>query len=210
MTTFQINEIFISIQGESTFSGLPCVFVRFSGCNLDCTWCDTPRANQETGMQMELSVILSKIKNSGIQYVCLTGGEPLLQPAIVLLMKQLLKDNFLVSLETNGSIDWTYLPDDVHCCVDIKCPSSGMQNSFRFDCLNCLRKNDQIKFVIGDLVDYKYAKDIYIKYLKDFNGPIYVSPVQQMMDPSQLAKWVLSDKIPFRIHLQIHKILNIQ
>jgi 7-carboxy-7-deazaguanine synthase len=207
---FQISEIFESIQGESSFSGLPCLFVRFSGCNLDCTWCDTPYAKTKTGLQMDLSVLLSKIKKSGMPYVCLTGGEPLLQPGIDQLLKCLVKENFLVSMETNGSIDWTHIPDEVHCCVDIKCPSSLMQNSFRFDCLDRLRKYDQIKFVIGHLEDYHYAKSIYTKHLKNFNGPIFVSPIKQMLDPSRLANWVLSDKIPFRIHLQIHTILNIR
>ncbi|MGB3975206.1 MAG: radical SAM protein [bacterium] len=210
MTSFQVVEIFESIQGESSFSGLPCAFIRFAGCNLDCGWCDTPQAKKSAGLQIDISAILCKIKQTGLKYVCLTGGEPLLQRDIGRLMQRLLDEEIVVSIETNGSLDWTWIPDDIHCCIDIKCPSSGMHNSFRMDCLKRLRAKDEIKFVIADHDDYEYAKNIFLNNLVNFDIPVFASPVHKELDPSLLARWILSDKIPFRIHLQIHKILGIK
>ncbi len=210
MSTFQVVEIFDSIQGESSFTGFPCTFIRFAGCNLNCSWCDTTEAVTALGISMDIPTILYEIRQSGLKYVCLTGGEPLLQRNLDQLIDRLREENILISVETNGSQDWTWLPADIHCCIDIKCPSSGMHQSFRADCLKRLRLNDEIKFVIADYEDYKYAKTIFLDKLINIDIPVFASPVYGKLDPSLLARWILSDRIPIRIHLQIHKILGIK
>ncbi len=209
--TLKVCEIFQSIQGESTWTGLPCTFIRLAGCNLDCTWCDTRYAKDETNAKiMDTDLIMQSVKTAELNYVCVTGGEPLTQSGTIGLLKKLLQEGYRVSLETNGSINWTHLPETISCIVDIKCPSSGMSAHNRLDCLAGLRLNDQIKFVVSDHQDYVFAREIYHRYLKNFDGPMFVSPVYGVMNPLMLANWLISDKIPMRLHLQMHKILKLK
>jgi 7-carboxy-7-deazaguanine synthase len=209
--TLNVSEIFQSIQGESIHAGLPTTFIRLAGCNLRCAWCDTVSALEEhSGVDMTVSSIVKSVTTRGLDDVCVTGGEPLLQPETIDLVKRLLQTGRSVTIETNGSIDWTDVPETASCVVDIKCPSSGMESHNRLDRLNRLRNHDQIKFVVKDKADYVYAMDVFHKYLDKFQGPVFVSPVHNVMNPGLLANWLISDRIRLRLHLQIHKILKLK
>jgi 7-carboxy-7-deazaguanine synthase len=204
----KINEIFYSIQGESSYAGYPCVFVRLSGCNLRCTYCDTTYAYDE-GNDMSLGEVVKKVSDVGCHLVEITGGEPLLQDKTPALVHQLLQDGYTVLLETNGSQDISILDRRCVRIVDMKCPSSG-QNAFNdLENLKRLTKNDEVKFVIANRKDYDFAK----RLLKDISDevksriPIHFSPAFQQMAPDTLTKWILEDGLTVRLHLQIHKIL---
>ena len=205
----RIIEIFESIQGESSFAGLPFTFVRLAGCNLSCAWCDTAYAIAHSGNEIEMNDILHRISSAGMRHVCITGGEPLCQNASIDLMRELVQRGYVVTLETNGSLDISEVPHGVHRIIDVKCPSSGMCERNRWENLRQLRDSDEIKFVIQDRNDFDYAQNTFRRFLQSFTGPMFVSAVHGKLPPETLAKWVLSDRIPFRVHLQIHKILNI-
>jgi len=204
----KVNEIFHSIQGESSHSGYPCVFVRLTGCNLRCSYCDTRYAYDE-GEELEIEEILNRIKSFQCRLVEVTGGEPLLQIDTPRLIHNLLEDSFTVLLETNGSIDIS--PVDSRCIriVDIKCPASGEAENNDIQNFDRLTANDELKFVIGNRTDYEYAKDV----LELLNNKaivvrhIHFSPIFGEITPEQLASWILEDHLPVRLSLQIHKII---
>ncbi|MBN1295224.1 radical SAM protein [bacterium] len=208
MSSLRVVEIFTSIQGESSFMGLPFQFVRLSGCNLRCTWCDTPESYTGPETHMTVEEILCILNSVSLNHVCVTGGEPLLQRACINLLDSLVGCGFTVTLETNGSLDISPVPECVHRIMDIKCPSSGMAASFCMDNLSCLTSRDEIKFVIGDAGDYAYARQFFLDHLSAFTGPVFVSPVLNLIDPEHLAKWVLCDKLPLRIQVQLHKLIR--
>jgi len=207
--TMEICEIFYSIQGEGVWMGYPTVFVRVSGCNLRCRYCDTTYA-YGPGEVMSIDDVMERVDGFGVRYVCVTGGEPLLQEDTVLLVDRLLKRGYKVSLETNGSIDIKSLVErfkdfstfTVSC--DIKCPSSGMHDKMRLENVGYLREVDQLKFVVKDKEDYRYAKKVVEK-----GKPSCVVLFQPVWgeDPKQLAAWLLKDKLDARLSLQIHKVL---
>ncbi|MBN1552462.1 radical SAM protein [bacterium] len=207
-----IHSIFTSIQGESTFAGLPFIFIRLAGCNLRCHWCDTKSAQTSLGSkQMSVTHIIQYTEKIGIHHVCVTGGEPLIQPNTILLVNRFCeKSGWIITLETNGSILMDQLHENVVCVMDIKCPSSGMENHNNFENLNIITSKDQIKFVIADRQDYEYAKMIFLKHLRMFQGAILFSPLWSKLDPAVLANWILSDKMPVRLHVQLHKYLDLQ
>jgi 7-carboxy-7-deazaguanine synthase len=203
-----VNEIFYSIQGESSHAGYPCVFVRLSGCNLRCTYCDTTYAYHE-GKEVSLEEILKKVSDVGCRLVEITGGEPLLQEETPALVHQLLQDGYQVLLETNGSQDISVLDHRCVRIVDMKCPSSGQDDCNDLGNLERLTKRDEVKFVIANRMDYDFAKGLVTKIndaLKEII-PIHFSPVFQKMAPATLAKWILEDRLRVRVHLQLHKIL---
>lgn len=203
-------ELFTSLQGESSYAGMPFVFVRLAGCNLDCAWCDTPKSRSfESGQPVALEKLLERIRCEQIRYVCITGGEPLVQPVAVELMRRLIAEGFTVTLETNGSVDISECPEGVVRVVDIKCPSSGMERMNRIENYALLRSRDEIKCVIADRVDYEYARKMISVHLAGFKGPVFFSPVAGRIEPPMLAKWMISDKIPARLQLQLHKIIGI-
>jgi len=202
-----INEIFYSIQGESVYSGRPCVFVRLTGCNLRCSYCDTLYA-YENGMEMEIDQILKQVDLFNCPFVEITGGEPLIQSETPLLIYRLLENGHEVMLETNGSLDISIIDERCIKIVDMKCPSSKESDKNDLENLNKINKKDQVKFVIGNLKDYEYAKKIKEMIPESFPGHhILFSPISGEIVPSQLAKWILEDKLDVRFHLQLHNII---
>ncbi|MEA2095841.1 MAG: radical SAM protein [Candidatus Cloacimonadota bacterium] len=202
-----ISEIFCSIQGESTYTGLPCVFIRLAGCNLRCDYCDTTYS-YESDISLSINEIITKVKEyDPVKLVEITGGEPLLQPEVFQLLETLYKDGYKILLETNGSISLKDVPDYVIKIVDVKCPGSGEENSFLLENLEYInKKNDEIKFVLSDNFDYNWAKDFMIKYkLNEYE--VLFSPVSDKLNAQDLAKWIIEDKLPVRMQLQLHKII---
>jgi 7-carboxy-7-deazaguanine synthase len=201
----KVNEIFYSLQGEGILIGKPMVFVRFSGCNLMCTWCDTKYAWEE-GKEMEIDDILSIIRKFDTEWICLTGGEPLIQKDIYKLINILLNENKKILLETNGSISIENVPTEENIIIDmdIKTPSSGMQQYNDFSNLELLGPKDYVKFVIKDRDDYEYAKDIIKKY--NIKCEIVFQP-EGNKNIRELAEWVLNDKLNVRVLIQLHKII---
>lgn len=204
--SLSVTEIFASIQGESSHAGRPCSFVRLTGCNLSCKWCDTAYARQG-GLPMSLLEILSKVKALGIGLVEVTGGEPLLQAETPLLVKALLDGGFEVLVETNGSFGISRLDRRTKVILDVKCPSSGEAGSFLWENLEALSPHDELKFVIAQNLDFDYAASV----LKDHPGVIsncravHFSPVFGVCDPALLASWILYERLPVRLGIQLHK-----
>jgi len=202
-----ICEIFYSLQGESTRAGLACVFVRLSGCNLSCAWCDTTYATAHP-TPMTIDQIVDQVAAFDCPMVEITGGEPLMQSQTPALISELLTNRFQVLLETNGSL--SIEPVDSACIriMDVKCPSSGEAGSFFLDNFNHMTDRDEVKFVVGSRQDYEYAASIIKKHLK--NHPrknIHISPVFGRIELSDLAAWILKDKLGARLSLQQHKII---
>jgi len=202
-----ISEIFCSIQGESTYAGLPCIFIRLAGCNLRCEYCDTTYSH-ESEINLSIEDILTKVKEyEPVKLIEITGGEPLLQPEVYKLFESLHKNGYNILLETNGSISLKDIPEYVIKIVDVKCPGSGEENSFLLENLEYINKEkDEIKFVLSDNYDYNWAKDFINKY-KLFEYEILFSPVSDKLEPQDLAKWIIDDKLPVRLQLQLHKII---
>ena len=204
----KVNEIFYSIQGESSYAGRPCVFVRLTGCNLRCSYCDTQYAYDE-GDLMEIGEILKRVASYKCPLVEVTGGEPLIQKETPYLIHSLLEAGHEVLLETNGSQDIRQVDERCVKIMDIKCPTSGEEGKSDLKNLALLADTDEIKFVIGDREDYEYAKKI-LGSMDLKPSPInrvHFSPVFGKMDPGLLAKWLLADHLDVRLHLQIHKII---
>ncbi len=201
----KINEIFKSIQGESTYAGLPCTFVRLAGCNLRCTYCDTNYAYYQ-GKEISDDEIIAKIDEYGVKFVEFTGGEPLLQEETPKLIKTLLNKGYEVLIETNGSICIGCLDKRLNIIMDYKSPKSGMNERMRVKNFDFLKETDQIKFVLMDESDYQWAKDIIVsnKLLDKYNN-ILMSPAYGELSPKSLVTWVLNDNLPVRVQLQIHK-----
>jgi len=200
-----INEIFHSIQGESTHVGRPCVFVRLTACDLRCSWCDTPYAFHE-GSKMSLDDIAERVHGYGCDVVEITGGEPLLQKDVYPLMDRLLADGHTVLLETGGHIDAERVPTSVLRVIDVKCPGSGEADKTCWANLDQLRPTDEIKFVIKDRVDYEYACQVVeARGLTGRAAAVLFSPVHGVLDPKELAAWILADRLDVRLQLQAHK-----
>jgi 7-carboxy-7-deazaguanine synthase len=205
--TLLVNEIFYSIQGESIHSGRPCIFVRLTGCNLRCSYCDTRYAYEE-GVNMEITEIMNRIDAYRCRLVEITGGEPLLQSQTPVLIYRLLENGYEVMLETNGSLDVS--PVDGRCIkiVDVKCPTSGESDKNDMKNLKRLGSKDQVKFVIGDRGDYEYAKETIDSTCPDFpKDQILFSPSSEEIAPTQLAEWILEDNLNVRLNLQLQKII---
>jgi len=202
-----VNEIFFSIQGESVTAGTPCVFIRLTGCNLRCSYCDTTYA-WEGGTWMEIGQLVEKIKNFKCMRVEITGGEPLIQKETPNLIRRLLKTGYIVLLETNGSIDIRTVPPECIKIVDIKCPSSREADKTDLNNIKYLRTKDQIKFVIQNRKDYLYARNIVKTHCSHMEGGnLLFSPAMKKLPPSDLAGWILKDQLDVRLHLQLHKIV---
>jgi 7-carboxy-7-deazaguanine synthase len=200
-----INEIFHSIQGESTHAGRPCVFVRLTACDLRCSWCDTPYAFHE-GQKTSIEEVVARVDGYGCDLVEITGGEPLLQPDVYPLMERLLHDGRTVMLETGGHLSVERVPDAVIRIIDVKCPGSGEAAKNHWGNLDHLRSTDEVKFVIKDRADYEYARDVVARHmLAGRCAAILFSPVHGVQDAKQLAEWVLADRLPVRVQLQTHK-----
>jgi len=200
-----VNEIFYSVQGESTYAGRPCVFVRLTACDLRCSWCDTPYAFHE-GRKRDLEDVLAEVERYDCSLVEVTGGEPLLQEDVYPLMNELLARGKTVLLETGGHRSTARVPESVVTILDIKCPGSGEAHRMDWENLGRLRPRDEVKFVITDRADYEYARDAIVRYgIAGRAAAIHMSPVHGVMHPKTLSEWVLADKLPVRVQLQIHK-----
>ncbi|MDP3743599.1 MAG: 7-carboxy-7-deazaguanine synthase QueE [Methylotenera sp.] len=202
----KIHEIFYSLQGESTRVGLPTVFVRLTGCPMRCIYCDTAYAFSG-GSNIEIDDILAKVAEFGTQYVTVTGGEPLAQKDCHVLLKALCDAGYSVSLETGGAIDISPVDSRVSVILDIKTPGSGELKNNLWGNLAHLKPIDEVKFVLCSRADYDWAKDILASYKITEKCPVLFSPVYSQVNPTELAEWVLADRLPVRMQLQLHKIL---
>jgi 7-carboxy-7-deazaguanine synthase len=200
-----VNEIFHSIQGESTQVGRPCVFVRLTACDLRCSWCDTPYAFHE-GRKMTLDDVLAQVHGYGCDVVEITGGEPLLQKDVYPLMQRLLEEGRTVMIETGGHLSVDDVPPGVIRIIDVKCPGSGESANVHWTNLERLRPTDEVKFVIKDRADYEFARDVVVRYdLPAKTAAVLFSPVHGEMNARELAEWMLADRLPVRLQLQAHK-----
>ena len=205
--TLKVNEIFYSIQGECSYVGRPCVFVRLAGCNLRCSYCDTEYAYNH-GEDLEIDYIINRVASYRCHLVEVTGGEPLIQEETPVFVRRLLETGFEVLVETNGTRNISRIDDRSVKIMDIKCPSSGEEDKNDLGNLSRLTDNDEIKFVIGTRGDYAFAKnvlDIIEKYASV--NTVHFSPVFQRLEPKVLAKWIMEDHLNVRLHLQLHKII---
>lgn len=204
--SLKINEIFYSIQGESSFAGKPCIFIRLTGCNLRCSYCDTQYAYNE-GNMMTLDEIINHVKGYNCSLVEITGGEPLLQKETPLLVNRLLDSEYEVLLETNGTMDISIIDDRCVRIMDIKCPSSAEAEQNDLKNLKRLTDRDELKFVIGDLHDYEFAKEILAGMAMEssLNIKVHFSPSFGILDPQKLAEWILNDNLNVKLQLQLHK-----
>lgn len=202
-----INEIFYSIQGESSFTGKPCVFVRLTGCDLRCRWCDTEYAFTE-GEPASVDDVLERVAAYDCPLVEITGGEPLLQSEVYPLMQRLLDGGKTVLLETGGHIDISEVPREVVKVIDVKCPGSGESARNDWANLERLAAHDEVKFVIGDRADYEFARGVVREHRLDRRcGAVLLSPVHGELEPAVLSEWVLADHLPARVQVQLHKYL---
>jgi 7-carboxy-7-deazaguanine synthase len=200
-----LNEIFYSVQGESSYAGRPCVFVRLTACDLRCSWCDTPYAFHEGGKR-PIDEVLDSVDRYGCELVEVTGGEPLLQEAVYPLMRGLLERGKTVLLETGGHRSTARVPEEVVTILDVKCPGSGEDARNDWSNLARLRPHDEVKFVIRDRADYEYAREVLQRHaLPSRAAAIHFSPVHGVMNPRTLSEWVLEDHLPVRVQLQLHK-----
>ena len=202
-----VCEIFTSIQGESSLAGLPCTFIRLSGCNLQCVWCDSAYSRMESGTKMSVEQVLREVNKPRINLVEITGGEPLLQKETVMLCKELLQSKYSVMVETNGTQDIGVIPCEVKRIVDIKCPGSGVCGSFLVDNINRLTKNDEVKFVVASVEDAEWAKDFCEQYSLQQKCTVIFSPVAITFSPETLAGWLIENQFEVRLGLQLHKVI---
>jgi 7-carboxy-7-deazaguanine synthase len=202
-----VNEIFHSIQGESTYAGRPCVFVRLTACDLRCSWCDTEYAFHE-GRKRSLEDVLAAVGQFDCPLVEVTGGEPLLQEEVYPLMQSLLDAGKTVLLETGGHRSTARVPGAVVTVLDVKCPGSGEAHRNDWTNLERLRPHDEVKFVIRDRVDYEFAREVITRHgLASRAAAVHLSPVHGVMDARTLSEWVLGDRLPARVQLQLHKFI---
>ena len=202
----RVTEIFHSIQGESSFVGQPCVFVRLTGCPLRCTWCDTEYAFYG-GEDRSIEEILAKVDSYGCPLVEVTGGEPLAQSDAFELITKLCDRGYDVLLETSGAIDTTRVDARAHIILDVKCPGSGMSERMHWPNLARLAEKDEAKFVLADRTDYEWARHLLAEHELAGRCTVLMSPVFGSLDPRKLAEWVLADHLPVRVQLQLHKLI---
>jgi 7-carboxy-7-deazaguanine synthase len=202
-----VTEIFKSVQGESTWAGLPCGFVRLTGCNLRCAWCDTQYA-YEDGTEMAVDDVVKRVRQFGCSLVEITGGEPLIQEESITLAERFLDMEMTVLCETNGTQAIDRLPGGVIRIMDMKCPSSGANDSIDWKNIDRLGPGDEVKFVIADRGDYDWSREVVSRYgLSGRCNAVLFSPVTERLEPKQLAEWILKDRLGVRFQLQLHKVV---
>ena len=208
MPIIRVSEIYLSIQGESSWAGLACVLVRLAGCPLRCRWCDTAYARDpEAGREMELDEVLARVAALECPLVEVTGGEPLAQHACPELLGLLCDQGFTVLLETSGALDVSPVDSRVHLVMDIKCPGSGMSGRMLWSNLERLGPGDEVKFVLADRQDYLYARRVIRDHGLDRRCRVLLSVVGDMLEPRQVVEWMLADRLPARFQLQMHKFI---
>jgi len=206
--TLKVNEIFYSIQGESTYAGWPCVIIRLTGCNLRCAYCDTVYAYEE-GEEKTIPAILEAVRGFGCPLVEVTGGEPLLQNETPRLLDALAAQGYRVLVETNGSLDISKVSTECVRIIDVKCPSSGMAHANNLNNLELLAPHDEVKFVMGNREDFDFARKLIDRWGNSRleKNPIHFAPVFGVLPPRELAQWILEERLPVRLQLQLHKII---
>lgn len=202
----RLTEIFLSLQGEADSVGIPTVFIRFTGCPLRCRYCDTAYAFQG-GEKHSLQSVLERVRDFGVRYVTVTGGEPLAQPACHALLTRLCDEGFRVSLETSGAMDISAVDERVVKVVDLKTPASGEVERNRYENLDCLGRADQVKFVICDRADYEWARTRLFEFGLAGRCAVLFSPSHEQQDARTLADWIVADRLPVRFQIQLHKYL---
>jgi len=205
-SSLRITEIFYSLQGESSFVGLPTIFIRLTGCPLRCGYCDTAYAFNG-GEWISISQIMDRIKQYSSSTVCVTGGEPLAQRCCNDLLERLCDEGYNVSIETSGSLDISQVDERVHRIMDIKTPGSGEVSKNRYENIQCLTPRDEVKFVLCDRDDYDWAKSLLVQYALLEKAQVLFSPVHQSVSPTDLAGWILKDQLNVRFQFQLHKLL---
>ncbi|MBE0584814.1 MAG: radical SAM protein [Desulfofustis sp.] len=210
----EVSELFYSLQGESSWSGLPCVFVRLSGCNLRCSYCDARYTYEETGISRSIADIVADVAGYDFPLVDITGGEPLLQPETNTLCSTLIAQGFRVLLETNGSLPLEALPNELRIITDIKCPGSLMGDSFHLPNLDVLSarkqhngREDEIKFVLSSVDDYCWAREFIRRHRLQECAHLLLSTVANRFPPAECAELMLGDHLPARLQLQLHTLL---
>ena len=203
----RVIEIFKSIQGESSFAGQLCSFVRLKGCNLHCSWCDTTYAQSESGVSMSPEQIIAEVEKHSTTLVQITGGEPLLQDSTPTLCKEFLDRGYTVLVETNGSMDIGVLPAGVHRIVDVKCPGSGAGDSFLKSNIDTLTHSDECKFVVSSIEDARWARDFIAEYDLCSICTVFLSPVEDSLDISELAAFIIDNSLKVRLGFQLHKFI---
>ncbi len=207
-----VTEIFYSVQGESTWAGAPCTFVRLTGCPLRCSWCDTEYAFHD-GNEMSLDEVMAEVASHSCKTVEITGGEPLAQKGAFALADRLLSEGYIVLVETSGALDVSRLDPRVHKIMDLKCPSSSESHRNRWENLDHLTERDEVKFVVQDRVDYQWACDIIRERELDRRveegslRALLISPVWEAIDLESLGTWILEDQLPVRLQVQLHKLI---
>ena len=204
MCNLRITEIFHSIQGESSYVGQPCVFVRLAGCPLRCTWCDS-EYTFSGGTELPLDEVLTRVRAYRCRLVEITGGEPLHQQEAFLLIERLCSEGYEVLVETSGAIDVAPVDKRAHVILDVKCPGSGMVERMHWDNLSQLTEKDEVKFVIKDRADYEWAGSIVAQYRLEARCAVLFGPVFGELEPSRMAEWILADRLPVRLQVQLHK-----
>lgn len=202
----RITEIFYSLQGESTTSGYPTVFVRLTGCPLRCVYCDTSYAFKG-GQKLSLDEVVAQVQSHGVKHVCVTGGEPLAQPACLALMQRLCDEDFLVSIETSGALSIEGIDPRVMVVMDLKTPDSGEVERNLFGNLTLLKRDDQLKFVICSEQDFRWAQDLIIEHQLMERVEVLFSPSYGQVTPNQLADWLMESRLQARMQVQLHKLL---
>lgn len=203
----KINEIYVSVQGESTFAGLPCVFVRTTGCPLRCTWCDTTYAFYD-GRDTTVADVCAEVQTHDVPLVEITGGEPLVQPGVLPLMTALCDAQKTVLLETSGAFDVAPVDPRVHIIMDIKCPDSGELDKMRWDNIGQLKPGkDEVKFVLASRADYEFARDTIQKFQLNEKSIVLLSVAFDKLAAQDVVQWMLADKVPARFQLQMHKFI---
>jgi 7-carboxy-7-deazaguanine synthase len=207
LKSLNLVEIFASVQGETSFTGLPTTFIRLARCNLRCSWCDTTYSFGK-GIPFTIQDILHTVQSKGCRYVCITGGEPLLQKNVYNLMSTLADLGYTQSLETGGSLSIAEVDMRVHVILDVKCPGSGMSQKNHWDNLKILQAKDEVKFVLKDRADYDFSKQIIQEWRLDEKvRAVLLSPVHGVLNPQTLVEWVLEDRLKIRLNLQLHKLI---
>ena len=202
----KVNEIYYSIQGESSYTGLPCIFIRLTYCNLRCTYCDSEYTFHD-GNNMSINDILETIKQYSCKLVEVTGGEPLVQKECITLLKKLVDLDYEVLLETSGSLTIKDVPKQVINIIDFKCPSSGMKKKNHWDNINYLKPNDEVKFIIEDREDYEWAKIKIRQYNLNKKSKILMSPSYNKIEEKEIVDWILKDNLNVKFQIQLHKII---
>lgn len=200
----KICEIFTSIQGESSYAGMPCTFIRVTGCNLRCSYCDTKYAYDE-GVELTEAEIINEVELIGVHLVTITGGEPLLQEETFRLTERLINEGYKVLIETNGTMSIKDIDSRAVIVLDVKTPGSGMWEEMDISNFDYLKPADEIKFVITDRTDYEWSKDMMHKYNLSSKCQVFFSPAFGILLPESLVKWILEDRLDVRLNLQMHK-----